>query len=159
MTGDKLTDYPCAIELDAAQEEWTQACQEDCSIADTCVARRIYNTCIMLRRAHKAHVAPTRAVLNELPCYHASHDPGYMCSAECRDRVDTGEWRCVVLPIYRENIKLRADMRKLTGAVLGDMTAEVATKLYLRAALMSGTVERVNAMAHLNILADSVAKL
>ena len=35
----------------------------------------------------------------------------------------------------------------------------LAAKLYLRAALMIGTVECVDAMAHFNALADSVAKL
>ncbi len=67
--------------------------------------------------------------------------------------------KCRYGDVYRAHIKLRDDMRKLRAAVLGDMTAAVATKLYLRAALMIGTVERVDAMVHFNALANVVKGL
>ncbi len=40
------------------------------------------------------------------------------CNADCSYR-----GKCVVLSVFRAHIALRADMRKLRDAVLGDMTA------------------------------------
>ena len=57
---------------------------------------------------------------------------------------------CEQLAANRELIALRR-------AILGDMTPEEAARLYLRAALMIGTVECVDAMAHFNALANVAA--
>lgn len=57
----ELTGYPCAIELDATQGTWTQACQDDCSIADTCPARDVYEQAIALRAAVLGDMTPEEA--------------------------------------------------------------------------------------------------
>ena len=62
-----------------------------------------------------AEKRPRRKGLDEFPCYHGCHDEGSKCSVGCRDRVDTGEWRCVVLPVYRANIAMYAAIGRFTA--------------------------------------------
>lgn len=67
----------------------------------------------MVNSPSPAAKRPRRRGLDKFPCYHGWHDAGYMCSAGCRDRVDTGEWRCVILPVYRDYLALQRCARLL----------------------------------------------
>ena len=76
-----------------------------------------------------------RDELSKYPCtyYGAPNDTTVPCAPE-RALDKTFCASCPLQPVYRAHIALRADMRKLRAAVLGDMTAEEAGILYERAA-------------------------
>ena len=82
------------------------------------------------------------------------------CNAECAEALDRcKDVTCRWLPVYRAYIKLRADMRKLRRAVLGEMTASEATQMYRRMASICGRGGFLHNEKHLHALADVVAKL
>ncbi len=74
------------------------------------------------------------------------------CNADCSYR-----GKCVVLPVFRAHIKLRADHDALRGAVLGDMTPEKAAQMYRTASKRESGY--VNSWGRFNALADVVARL
>ena len=82
------------------------------------------------------------------------------CNAECAEAIDNCEAvMCRWLPIYRAHITLRADMRKLRAAVLGNLPREVAAYIYRNAAQLYGERANEEAKARFMALADVVAKL
>jgi len=79
-----------------------------------------------------------RKTLDEFPCYPGRHEEeNCMCGSGCRDRVDTGEWKCVVLPVFREHLKLERCAR-----LLGIFDRRWASKLGMLIGMVSvdGTV-------------------
>ncbi len=94
---------------------------------------------------------PDRDKLSEYPC----GDSKWPCSETCPAAQDASDCRSV--PVYRAHIALRADMRKLRAAVLGDMTPEKAAQMYRTASKRESGY--VNSWGRFNALADVVAKL
>lgn len=100
---------------------------------------------------------PARDELKDFPC---PIGPGMWCNAECAEALDRcKDVTCRWLPVYRAHIALRADMRKLRAAVLGDMTPAVAREIYSATAGLCKGMALYNAAGRLHALADVVAKL
>ena len=97
---------------------------------------------------------PDRDKLSGFPC------PYYITTGHVACNPDQPNCaKCAQLPIYRAHNALRDDMRKLRAAVLGDMTAEEAAKMYREAQSSCDYWGGTDAGDHMTNLADAVAKL
>ena len=98
-----------------------------------------------------------RDKLPDFPCPHVVHGP---CMQNPGAGCPPGHTeRCEVLPVYRELIKLRDDMRKLRAAVLGDMTPAEGAYAYRSIAPEAWNHPFLRNDQHFTILARVVAKL
>ncbi len=89
---------------------------------------------------------------------------GYPCNplrlrSRCTEDCLAGNTPCERRDVYRAHIALRADMRKLRAAVLGDMTPKEAAKRYQVMAHVCEKDEWWMGKAHFEYLADVVEGL
>ena len=98
----------------------------------------------------RGYPCPWRSDSTENPQPRHSYKP---CDGDCLD-----DYSCPVLPIFRAHIKLRADHDALRRAVLGDMTAELASTVYRTVARQLHERLYWRRAKHLRALADVVSK-